>query len=71
MYVLDELLVAFSIWKNGKSLISLERPANDIGTIHGIRLINAILLLVSHKSMAVFFNPHVNRTGMIEVSFGK
>lgn len=64
----DELLVSFSLWKNGKALISLERPANDIGTIHGIRLINAFLLLVSHKTMAVFINPQVNRTGMIEVS---
>lgn len=66
----DDLLVAFSLWKNTKSLISMKRNPSDIGTIHGIRFINAILLVISHKTMAVFFNPHVNRTTMIEVSFG-
>lgn len=46
----------------------MKRDPSDIGPIHGIRLINAILLVLSHKTMAVFFNPHVNRTAMIEVS---
>lgn len=64
----DDLMVAFSLWKNTKSLISLERDQSDIGPIHGIRFINAILLVISHKTMAIFFNPHVNRTTMIEVS---
>lgn len=64
----DDVLVAFSLWKNTKALISLKRDPSDIGPIHGIRLINAILLVLSHKTMAVFFNPHVNRTAMIEVS---
>lgn len=48
-------------------MVSLKRSPTDIGPIHGIRFINAILLLVSHKSMALFFNPHTNRTGMVQV----
>lgn len=64
----DELLVSFSLWKNTKALFSLERNPSDLSTIHGIRFINAALLLISHKSMALFYNPYMNRTRMIEVS---
>lgn len=60
--------MSFSLWKNSKALFSLERSSGDISTIHGIRFINAALLLLSHKSMAIFFNPHMNRTRMIEVN---
>ncbi|XP_031625380.1 nose resistant to fluoxetine protein 6-like [Contarinia nasturtii] len=62
----NELLVSFSLWKNSKALFSLDRSPSDVSTIHGIRFINAGLLLISHKSMAVFYNPHTNQTQMIE-----
>lgn len=62
------MLVAFSLWKNSKALLSLERSPNDITTIHGIRFINAGLLLISHKSMALFYNPYMNKTKMVEVN---
>lgn len=62
------MLVSFSLWKNSKALFSLERSPGDVTTIHGIRFINAALLLISHKSMALFYNPHMNRTRMIEVN---
>lgn len=35
--------------------------------MHGIRFLNAYLLIISHKSMALFFNPYINRTAMSEV----
>lgn len=66
--LLDELLVSFSLWKNAKALFNLDRNPSDVSTIHGIRFINAALLLISHKSMANFYNPYTNRTQMIEVS---
>lgn len=68
-FCVDELLVSFSLWKNSKALFSLDRSPSDVSTIHGIRFINAALLLISHKSMAVFYNPYINRTKMIEVKF--
>lgn len=68
-FCVDELLVSFSIWKNSKALFSLDRSPSDVSTIHGIRFINAALLLISHKSMAVFYNPYMNRTKMIEVNY--
>lgn len=48
------------------ALCSLKRDPNDIQAVHGIRFLNAFLLVVSHKSMALFFDPYVNRTQMTE-----
>ncbi|XP_078033532.1 nose resistant to fluoxetine protein 6 [Augochlora pura] len=62
----SELLLSFSLKRNIKKLVSLERNQNDIATLHGIRAINAFMLLLAHKSMALFFNPYVNRTEMSE-----
>lgn len=62
-----ELLLAFSVLKNSKALFSLESSRDDIESIHGIRAVNAFMLLVSHKSMAMFYNPYTNRTAMTEV----
>lgn len=65
---LSPVLSAFSLKKNVLKLVSLERSESDIATLHGIRAFNAFMLLLSHKSLALFFNPYVNRTEMTEVS---
>lgn len=62
----NEIFVAFSLKKNILSMISIERQGNDLEAVHGIRFINAIMLLLSHKSMALLFLPYVNRTEMSE-----
>ncbi|XP_076165792.1 nose resistant to fluoxetine protein 6 [Ptiloglossa arizonensis] len=62
----SELLLSFSLKRNFKQLVSLERQPNDIATLHGVRAINAGMLLLAHKSMALFFNPYANRTEMSE-----
>ncbi|KAG5314333.1 NRF6 protein, partial [Acromyrmex insinuator] len=62
----SELLLSFSLKRNILKLFSLERPQGDIASLHGIRFLNSALLLVSHKSMAIFFIPYVNRTYMSE-----
>lgn len=66
--ILDEWIVAFSLRKNVITLISTKRSADDIEAVHGIRFLNAIMLLLAHKSMALFFLPYANRTEMVEVS---
>lgn len=63
----DPWLVAFSLRKNVNALCSLKRDPSDIQSIHGIRFLNALLLVVAHKSMALFFDPYMNRTQMAEV----
>lgn len=45
----------------------MKQESNDIKAAHGIRFFNAIMLLISHKCMAIFFNPYVNRTSMTEM----
>lgn len=58
--------MAFSIRKNLRATFNLKRAPTDIESIHGIRFFNAFLLLVSHKSMAIFFDPYINRTQLSE-----
>ncbi|XP_050088709.1 nose resistant to fluoxetine protein 6-like [Anopheles aquasalis] len=62
-----EWLTAFSLIKNTRSIVCLKEERNDIACVHGIRFLNAMLLLIAHKSMALFFNPYVNRTEMSEI----
>ncbi|XP_075219173.1 drop dead [Lycorma delicatula] len=64
---LMEVLLSFSLLTNSKKLFSVTRSPDDIPSIHGIRALNAFMLLVSHKSMALFFNPYINRTSMTEI----
>lgn len=63
-------LLAFSLQDNWKKLVTTKDNANkDIGAVHGIRALSALGLIMSHKAMAMFYNPYVNRTQMIEVNF--
>lgn len=65
-WISDELLTAFSLIRNIKNFISVERDSGDIRTAHAIRFFNALMLVISHKCMAIFFNPYANRTAMSE-----
>lgn len=38
--------------------------------LDGIRVLNALGLYTAHKTFALFYNPYVNKTRMIEVSLG-
>lgn len=62
-----EILLSFSLKRNFQKLVSLNRPEGDIAALHGVRALNALMLIVAHKSMALFFIPYVNRTEMTEV----
>ncbi|KAH8273460.1 hypothetical protein KR018_002459, partial [Drosophila ironensis] len=57
---------AFSLDKNLRWLFSTSSAPGDIEAVHGIRFLNAMMLIFSHKSMAMFFNPYNNRTAMSE-----
>ncbi|XP_056642944.1 O-acyltransferase like protein [Diorhabda sublineata] len=62
----DKWIMAFSLKNNFLSSITLTRPPGDIEAVHGIRCLNALFLLASHKSMAAFFQPAPNRTAYVE-----
>ena len=64
--ILDDILISFSLIKNIKHLLNFEREFGDIKTAHALRFFNAVMLLISHKCMAIFFNPYMNRTVMAD-----
>ncbi|CRK96891.1 CLUMA_CG009993, isoform A [Clunio marinus] len=60
----NEWLTAFSLKKNLKDMMSIEVPKGDIASPHGVRFFSMIMLILSHRSMEVEFNPVANRTQM-------
>ena len=58
---ISSLMNCFSLMRNVEQLFSLKRAGDDIESVHGIRMINAIMLVISHKSMALFFIPYTYR----------
>ncbi|KAH8388008.1 hypothetical protein KR093_010927, partial [Drosophila rubida] len=62
----NDWCTAFSLDKNLRWLFSTNSSPGDIEAVHGIRFLNAVMLIFSHKSMAMFFNPYNNRTAMSE-----
>lgn len=64
-----KLIGAFSIQTNWQRFITLKASTNkEIRAVHGIRALSALGLIMSHKAMALFYNPYINRTEMIEVN---
>nr|XP_022903854.1 nose resistant to fluoxetine protein 6 [Onthophagus taurus] len=62
----NDLIVAFSMFKNIKKVFATSKGENDIEAVHVIRFLNAIMLLAAHKSMALLYLPYVNRTDSSE-----
>ncbi|XP_055600965.1 nose resistant to fluoxetine protein 6 [Uranotaenia lowii] len=62
----NKWLTSFSLIRNTRSIFCVKEDPNDVSCVHGIRFLNALLLVIAHKSMALFFNPYVNRTDMSE-----
>ncbi|XP_059483619.1 nose resistant to fluoxetine protein 6 isoform X2 [Neocloeon triangulifer] len=58
------MLLAFSLRRTWAELINTKSASDDISPVHGLRFINALGLLLCHKSMALFFYPYINRTVM-------
>lgn len=62
----NEWLTSFSLVRNTKAIFCVKEDPNDVACVHGLRFLNAFLLIVAHKSMALFYNPYINRTRMSE-----
>lgn len=66
---LNKLFEAFALQKNWKRLIETKpNDGSEIRAVHGIRFMSALGLIMSHKAMALFYNPYLNRTDMVEVN---
>lgn len=58
----DDWFTAFSMKKNFKDMVSIEPANGDMPTPHGIRFINTLMLILSHKCMELSYNPVTNRS---------
>ncbi|CAG9765343.1 unnamed protein product [Ceutorhynchus assimilis] len=56
----------FAIQKTYKKLTTLTKNKNEYESLHGVRCLSAISLLMAHKTMASLFNPYINKTWMAE-----
>ncbi|KAK6620386.1 hypothetical protein RUM44_006787 [Polyplax serrata] len=63
---LDSFLRCFSLKRNVRTLVNVSRSEDDVQSVHGVRMLNALMLVLCHKSMALFFIPYSNRTSMVE-----
>lgn len=61
-------VMCFSLQTNYEGMISTHQKPSDIPSLHGIRALSALALIISHKVMALFYNPFMNRTKMADVS---
>lgn len=60
------IINCFDVFTNWNSLTSVTEDEKDVKSIHGIRALSALGLLMSHKTMALFYNPYMNRSQMTE-----
>ncbi|RZC32900.1 nose resistant to fluoxetine protein 6-like, partial [Asbolus verrucosus] len=65
-HLYTKILMSFSLSRNLSKLLEVRENSHEIGGLHGIRTLNAIALLLCHKSVSLFFNPYMNRTATIE-----
>ena len=63
------ILKSFSLKRNVRTLMCKDESPHDIPYIHGIRAVNALALVIFHKSAALAFKAYINRTDMVEVKY--
>ncbi|XP_064212162.1 regulator of hypoxia-inducible factor 1 isoform X2 [Tribolium castaneum] len=62
-----KILQCFSLRENVSKFFEVkENDRSEIAGLHGIRFLNALALLMSHKSVSLFFNPYMNRTAAVD-----
>lgn len=49
--------------------IRTQNQIEEIKSVHGIRALSALALYICHKSVALLYNPFINRTPVIEVKY--
>ncbi|CAH0558920.1 unnamed protein product [Brassicogethes aeneus] len=67
--IFSKILFCFAFQRNFESLTTVKDEKEEFSSIHGFRALSAIALLGTHKSMALLFNPYINRVKLAEVIF--
>lgn len=65
----NELLSAFSLLKNVKTLCAISDDEDQITCLHGIRSLSAIWVVLAHKLVVVQFFPQQNLIKFLKVNF--
>lgn len=63
----EKLLNAFSLKRNLRKVFDLTDSPTRVKGVDAFRGLNALALLLAHKSMAMAHNPYVNKTSFSEV----
>ncbi|XP_070502348.1 O-acyltransferase like protein-like [Chironomus tepperi] len=63
----NETLMAFSMKKNFNEIMSTDISPREIPSLHGIRIINSLMLIMGHKTMGVYFQPIINKVETSEL----
>lgn len=66
----DQWLTSFSIIKNARETFSVNTNGNEIASLHGVRFINMMLIVLVHKSMSLYFNPFTNKKYLNDMGTG-
>jgi hypothetical protein len=63
-----EVLTAFSIYSNGKKLLSTKSPADTLHSLHGIRFITVCWVVWGHRYTVDAAVPSINFNTVADVS---
>lgn len=63
----EKLLNAFSLKRNLRKMFDLSDAATKIKGLDAFRGMNALALLIAHKSMAMAHSPFINKVSYAEV----
>lgn len=64
----EKLLNAFSLKRNLRKVFDLSDTGSKVKGVDAHRGMNALALLIAHKSMAMAHNPYVNKVSYSAVS---
>lgn len=59
--IAGKIIKAFSLCQNFQLLMDTKKKSDEVSCLHGIRALNSLALLLSHKQMALLFVPYTNR----------
>ncbi|XP_045467072.1 O-acyltransferase like protein-like isoform X2 [Harmonia axyridis] len=61
-----QLVDCFNLIDNFSNLTTVKDSQDEVKSIHGVRALGALALIIAHKTMALFYNPYINRSTMSE-----
>lgn len=64
----SQFLKCFDLRENFGQLTEMSANKNEYQSVHGVRFFSALALIMAHKTMALLYNPYINKSWMAEVT---